>query len=152
MAEPIRFVTVSGTIEVITEFVQDGIQLEPPNYSTATAIEIQPYPISSDADYELLFHFSGASFDSNTEKYAAQEAISLICVFPDAGVANPIATGFSWMGDLSLGATYSELKPSTSTQKVYYLLCIRGGPGGLATDEGFRLQRDLEQLLVTAVE
>jgi hypothetical protein len=152
MEEPIRFVTIPGTIEVVTEFVQDGFRVEPGDYSTVTATEIQPYPISSASDYELLFHFTGARFDSNSEKYTAQEAISLICVFPDSGVATPIATGFSWMGDLILGVTYSELQPSTATQRVYYLLCIRGGPGGIATDDGFRLQRDLEHLLVTAVE
>jgi hypothetical protein len=152
MPEPIQFATIPGAITVITDLVQDGIQLGPGDYSTATAVEIQPYPISSSADYELLFHFTGAGFDSNAEKYAVLEAISLLCIFPDSGVANPIATGYSWMGDIILSVTYSELQPSTATRKVYYLLCIRGGPSGIATDEGYRLQQDLEQLLVTAVE
>lgn len=152
MMEPIRFVTVPGTITILTEFVQDEIQLGSGEYSTVTAIEIQPYPISSSADYELLFHFTGTDFDSNAEKYTVQEAISLNCIFPDSGVANPIATGYSWIGDLILSVTYSELQPSTAIQKVYYLLCIRGGPSGIVTDEGFRLEQNLEQLLVTAVE
>jgi len=152
MPEPIQFATIPGAITVITDLVQDGIQLGHGDYSTATAVEIQPYPISSSADYELLFHFTGAGFDSNAEKYAVLEAISLLCIFPDSGVANPIATGYSWMGDIILSVTYSELQPSTATRKVYYLLCIRGGPSGIATDEGYRLQQDLEQLLVTAVE
>ena len=152
MPDPVRFATLPGAITVITEFVQDGIQVGPGAYSTAAAVEIHPYPISSSADYELLFHFTGAEFDSNTEKYAVQEAISLLCIFPDSGVANPIATGYSWMGDLLLSVTYSQLQPSTLTCKVYYLLRIRGGPSGIATDEGYRLQQDLEQLLVTAVE
>lgn len=152
IAEPIRFLTVSGTINVTTELVQDGIQLGPGDYSTATALEIEPYPISSAADYELLFHFTGGKFESNTEKHTVQDAISLLCLFPDAGVANPIATGYSWMGDLILSVTYSQLEFSTANRKVYYLLCIRGGPSGIVTDEGYRLQRDLEQLLVSAVE
>jgi hypothetical protein len=152
MPEPIRFTTIPGEIEVVTELVHDGIQLDPGDYSTAVAIEIQPYPISSSADYELLFHFSGSQFDSNAEKYSAQQAISLVCVFPDSGVSNPIATGYSWMGDLLLSVTYSELQPSTVNEKVYYLLRIRGGPNGIATDEGRRLPQDLEQLLLSSVE
>jgi len=152
MPQPIRFVTVAGAITVTTELVQDGIQLGPGDYSTASAVEIQPYPISSSADYELLFRFTGAEFDSNTEKYTVQESISLLCIFPDSGVADPVATGYSWMGDLTLSVTYSQLQPSTATQKVYYLLRIRGAMDGIATDEGYRLQQDLEQLLVTSVE
>jgi hypothetical protein len=150
--QPIRFTTIPGEVTVVTEFVQDGIELGAGDYSTATAVEIQPYPVSSSADYELLFRFSGARFDSNTEKEAVQKAISLLCIFPDPGAANPVATGYSWMGDLILGVTYSYLQPSTTTQKFYYLLCIRGGPNGIATQEGYRLHRDIEQLLVTAVE
>ncbi len=152
MLEPIHFTTVPAEITVVTEFVQDGFQLGPGDYSTATAVEIQPYPISSSADYELLFHFTGFGFDSNTEKSRVQEAITLLCIFPDSGIADPIAAGYSWMGDLILGVTYSELQSSTATRKVYYLLCIRGGPEGIATDEGHQLQQDLEQLLVSAVE
>jgi hypothetical protein len=152
MLEPIRFATIPGEITVVTEFVQDGIQLNPGDYSTAKAIEIQPYPISSSADYELQFRFTGSLFDSNTEKYKAQEAITLLCIFPDSGVASPIATGYSWIGDQILSVTYSELQPSTVNQKVYYLLRIRGGPNGIATEEGYRLRQDLEQLLMTAVE
>jgi len=150
MSEPIRFTVIPGEITAVTEFVQDGIQVSPGDYSTATAIEIQPYPISSSGDYELLFRFTGCEFDSNTEKYAVQEAISLLCIFPDSGVPDPIATGYSWMGDLVLGVTYSELQSSTADQRIYYLLRIRGGPSGIATEEGYRLQRDLEQLVLTA--
>jgi hypothetical protein len=152
MLEPVHFTTVPGEITVVTEFVQDGFQLDPGDYSTAVAVEIQPYPISSSADYELLFRFTGCGFDSNTEKNRVQEAITLLCIFPDSGVANPVATGYSWMGNFILGVTYSELQSSTASRTVYYLLCIRGGPEGVATDEGYRLQEDLEQLLVTAVE
>lgn len=150
MTEPIRFATIPGEITVVTELVQDGTQVGPGDYSTATAIEIQPYPISSSADYEFLFRFTGCEFDGNTEKHAVQEAISLLCIFPDSGVANPIATGYSWMGDLVLSVTYSELQISTADQRIYYLLRIRGGPNGIVTDEGYRLQQDLEQLLLTA--
>jgi hypothetical protein len=152
LAEPIRFSTVAGEIEVSTELVQDEIRLGPGDYTTSSALEIHPYPVSSSADYELLFHFTGTLFHSNAEKYSAQEAIRLLCIFPDSGVANPVVTGCSWIGDRVLGITYSELQPSSTNQRVYYLLRIRGGPGGLAADDGFRLPRDLEQLLVTAVE
>jgi hypothetical protein len=152
LPEPIRFVTIAGEIEVSTEFIQDAVKLGPGEYSTASALEIRPYPVSSSADYELLIHFTGTRFDSNAEKYAAQEAISLVCIFPDIGVANPVATGYSWMAEQVLGVTYSELEPSSADQRVYYLLRIRGGPGGLSTDDGHRLAQDLEQLLVTAVE
>jgi hypothetical protein len=152
MTEPIRFTTIPGQITVITDLVHDGIQLDPEDHSTAAAIEIQPYPIVSTADYELLFRFSGSQFDTNAEKYSVQEAISLACVFPDSGVPHPVAIGYSWMGDVVLSVTYSELRPSTLNQTVYYLLCIRGGPSGIATDEGYRLPKDLEQLLSSAVE
>ena len=152
MPETIRFSTIPGEITVVTELVHDGIQLDPKDYSTAAAIEIQPYPIVSSADYELIFRFSGSRFDTNAEKYSVQEAISLVCVFPDSGVSHPIATGYSWMGEVVLSVTYSELQPSTLNQRVYYLLCIRGGPSGIATDEGYRLPEDLEQLLLSAVE
>jgi hypothetical protein len=150
--EPIRFVTVRGEITVVTELLQDGVSLDAGDYSTATAIQIRPYPIATTADYELLFHFTGAEFDSDVEKYAVQEAISLLCVFPDSRVRNPVVTGYSWLGNSTLSVTFSELQPSTQTRRIYYLLDIRGGLGGVATDEGYRLQRDLAQLLVTAVE
>jgi hypothetical protein len=152
MLEPIRFTTIPGEITVVTELVHDGLRLDSGDYSTATAIEIQPYPISSSADYELLFRFSGSPFHSNTEKYSVQEAITLVCIFPASGVSHPVATGYTWMGDLVLSITYSELQPSTVDQKVYYLLRIRGGSNGIATDDGYRLQQDLEQLLLCAVE
>lgn len=152
MPEPIRFTTIPGEITVVTELVHDGIQLHPGDYSTAAAVEIQSYPIVSTADYELLFRFSGSQFDTNAEKYSVQEAISLVCAFPDSEVSHPIAIGYSWIGDVVLSVTYSELQPSTLTQRVYYLLRIRGGPGGIATDEGYRLREDLEQLLLSALE
>ena len=56
------------------------------------------------------------------------------------------------MGDVVLSITYSDLRPSTLNQMVYYLLRIRGGPSGIATEEGYRLPVDLEQLLLSAVE
>jgi hypothetical protein len=150
--EPMRFETIPGQITVVTDLVHDGIQLDPGDYSTAAAVEVQPYPIVSTADYELVFRFSGSRFDTNTEKYSVQEAISLECVFPDRGVPDPVAIGYSWMGDAVLSITFSELRPSTLNQKVYYLLRIGGGPSGIATDEGYRLPEDLEQLLLSAVE
>lgn len=150
--EPARFWTISGLIEVSTELVHDGIILGPEDYTTATGIEIEPYPITSNYDYTFVFDFTGAVFDSNSEKMAVQEAISLICLFPDDGVTNPIATGFSWTADSRLSITFSDLQPSTSAQSIYYLLSIRGDPGGVGTDEGRRLAKDREQLLVAAVE
>ena len=132
--------------------MHDGIRLDPGDYSTATALEIQPYPIVSTADYEFLFRFFGSLFETNSEKYSVQEAISLVCVFPDSGVSHPVATGYSWMGNTVLSVTYSELQPSTLNQTVYYMLRIRGGPGGIDSDEGSRLAEDLEQLLLSAVE
>jgi hypothetical protein len=152
MPEPIRFTTVPGRITVVTELVHDGIELAAENYSTAAAIQFRPYPIVSSGDYEFLFRFSGSQFDSNGEKYAVQEAISLACIFPGAGSPQPIAAGYSWMGDAVLSVTYSGLQPSTLNQTVYYLLRIKGGPGGIATDDGCRLESDVEQLLVSAVE
>lgn len=150
--DPVRFRTISGLIEVSTELVRDGIILGPEDYTTATGIEIEPYPITSNYDYTFVFVFTGAVFGSNNEKMAVQKAISLICLFPNDGVANPIATGFSWTADSRLSITFSDLQPSTSAQRIYYLLCIRGDPGGVGTDEGRRLETDLEQLLIAAVE
>jgi hypothetical protein len=150
--EPVRFRTISGLIEVSTELVHDGIIFGQEDYTTATGIEIEPYPITSNYDYTFVFDFTGAVFESNSEKMAVQEAISLICLFPFVGVANPIATGFSWTADSRLSITFSDLQPSTSAQFIYYLLCIRGDPGGVRTDEGRRLESDREQLLITAVE
>jgi hypothetical protein len=149
--EPLHFLTAPAGISVSTELVNDGIQLGPDDYSTAEAIEIEPYPITSAADYLLSFTFSNALFDSNGEKAMVQQAISLLCVLPNSGVADPVATGYSWTADRNLSITFSDLHPSTSTQRVYYLLRIRGGAGGIATDEGSRLEEDLEQLLVAAV-
>ena len=150
--EPVRFRTISGLIEVSTELVHDGIILGPEDYTTATGIEIKPYPITSNYDYNFVFDFAGAVFDSNSEKMAVQEAISLICLFPYDGVTNPIATGFSWTADSRLSITFSDLQPSTRAQCIYYLRCIRGEPGGVGTDDGRRLETDLEQLLIAAVE
>ena len=114
--------------------------------------DICPDPITTAADYVFYFRFSGALFDSNMEKNSVQEAIDLLCVFPDSGTADPMPTGFSWSGGFALSVTFSELQPSTSSRRVYYLLRIRGGAGGVSTEEGFRLEEDLEQLLVTAIE
>jgi hypothetical protein len=150
--ESVLFNTIAGAITVDTELVNDGIGLGPQDYSTAAAIEIHPYPITTTADYVLSFRFSNARFDSNTEKKSVQDAIDLLCLFPDSGVTDPIPTGFSWSGDFDLSITFSELQPSMSSRRVYYLLRIRGGAGGISTEEGFRLEEDLEQLLVTAVE
>jgi len=150
--ESVGFRTISGLIEVSTELVHDGIILGPEDYTTATGIEIEPYPITSNYDYTFAFDFTGAVFDSNSEKMAVQEAISLICLFPYDGVVNPIATGFSWTADNRLSITFSDLQASTSAQCIYYLLCIRGDPGGVGTDDGRRLEKDLEQLLIAAVE
>jgi len=150
--EPVRFRTISGLIEVSTELVHDGIIVGPDDYTSATGIEIEPYPITSNYDYNFVFEFTGAVFDSNGEKMAVQEAISLICLFPYDGVTNPIATGFSWTADSRLSITFSDLRPSTSAQSIYYLLRIRGEPGGVGTDDGRRLEIDLEQLLIAAVE
>jgi len=158
MQEPIGFETIPGAITVVTELANDGILLGPGDYSTARAVEISPYPICSAADYELSFHFTGVQFGEDSEKSAVHEAISLVCVFPDAGVADPTATGFSWRMDSHLSITFSDLRPSTSEQRVYYLLRIRGAsptsgaPGGITAEDGCRLERDLEQLLATAVE
>jgi hypothetical protein len=150
--EPVRFRTISGLIEVSTELVHDGIILGPEDYGTASGIEIEPYPITSNYDYTFVFNFTGAVFDSNTEKMVVQKAISLICIFPDDGLGNPTATGFSWTADSRLSITYSDLQPSTNAQCIYYLLCIRGEPGGVGTDGGKRLEKDLEQLLIAAME
>ena len=148
----VPFSTIAGAITVDTELVNDSIWLEPLDYSTAQALEIHPYPITTAADYVFYFRFSGALFDSNMEKNSVQEAIDLLCVFPDSGTADPMPTGFSWSGGFALSVTFSELQPSTSSRRVYYLLRIRGGAGGISTEEGFRLEEDLEQLLVTAME
>jgi hypothetical protein len=150
--EPVFFSSIPGLITVSAELVYDGIHLSPPDYSTATAIEIRPYPICTSADYDIVFTLGGAEFESNCEKMTVQESISLSCVFPDSGVPDPFTSGVSWTGNQIVSITFSELTPSTSALRVYYLLRIRGGAGGIVTQEGFRLEEDLLQLLVTAVE
>jgi len=148
----VRFATEHLAIEVSTELLHEGIVIEPGDYTTAAAREIEPYSITSENDYTFSFSFSGATFDTNNEKAGVQEAIRLECILPLEGAADPSAIGYSWTGDQRLSVTYTEVEPSTSDQRIYYLLTIRGGSGGVASEEGSMLPYDLEQLLVTIVK
>jgi hypothetical protein len=149
---PLRFLTACGAITVSTELVNDGILLAPGGYSTATPVEIEPYPITTAADYLLAFHFMGAEFDSNSEKMAVQQSITLERLLPGSAAADPLATGFSWTGDRNLSITFSDLQFSTDAGRAYYLLRIRGGAAGVRTEEGHILEGDIEQLLVAKMQ
>ena len=141
---PVSFTPASNLILVTTTVLDDGSVFAPGGYSSVEAAAIA---ISLAGECNLRIEFEGGSFGRPGEKQRALEAITLRCLFPPSGVSAPELIGVSWNGDSRLSLTYAGLELSGPERTVYYLLRIRGGPGGLGTDEGHHLEADLEQLL-----
>ncbi|MBN1836702.1 MAG: Ig-like domain-containing protein [Spirochaetales bacterium] len=141
---PVGFTTRAAGIEITTTFLDDGTVILPGGYTTVAPL---PVRLGPGGECNLLLTLSGGSFETSAEKQAVLEAITLSGVFPPSGVPVPELIGFSWDGDVRLSLTYAGLELSTPSHAVYYLLRIRGGVGGVATDGGEQLERDLEQLL-----
>jgi hypothetical protein len=155
---PLGFAAAVEPLDVTVELVNDGALIGPGEFSTSSPRLIHLQDTGGSYDYDLVLQFSLAAFDSDAEKLSALRAVELSALFPAAGVGNPEMLSCSWSGDSRLSLTFTGLTPSSvepglqKTRTVYYLLLVRGGPGGVATEEGSRLPEDVEQLLVAAAE
>jgi len=141
---PASFAAGARRIAVTTTFLDDGTVIRPGEYTTVAPLTVLLGPAG---DCNLLFELAGGSFDTPGEKQGVLEAVTLVGVFPPSGVPAPELIGVSWEGDFRLSMTYAGLRLSTPAQAVYYLLRVRGGAAGVATEEGGMLEEDLEQLL-----
>jgi len=146
---PMTFTPATGFLGFRAEFPADGIILQDEEFSPSVPLTLTVgSPLST--DHTLAIVFSGGTFPSDEEKLAAQEGISLSCIFP-AAAASPVVIGTSWTCGNRIVLTWTGLNPSTATRERYYLLTVKGGVQGIKNASGNILKKTSSQLVEAKV-
>jgi len=142
---PRVFTPATAFLGFRAEFAADGIPLREEDFSSSAPLAVTVNsPLST--DYPAAIVFSGGTFATNEEKLAAQNGVSLSCIFP-ASAASPVAIGASWTCGHRLVLTWTGLEPSSAAGERYYLLSVEGGVHGIRNASGNILRRTASQLI-----
>lgn len=146
---PLSFTARTAFLDAAVELAGDGIVLAGPDFLHSGQLTVNlPPPFFR--DYTFIVDFSGGVFAGDREKLSAMEGFTVSCVFPPAA-PSPVPSNWAWTGDRRLTATFSGFSPGTAEKDYYYLLTLRGGPGGIRAGDGAVLRRDLSRLLKTGI-
>jgi hypothetical protein len=146
---PLSFIARAAFLEAAVELAGDGTVLSGPDFSASEPRIVNLSPPFF-RDYTFVVDFSGGVFAADREKLSAMEGFTVSCVFPPAA-PSPVPAGWSWTGAGRFSVTFSGFTPGSAGKEYYYLLTLKGGPGGIRAGEGAVLRQDLSQLLRTGV-